>query len=96
MDILGTYSIREKDRMPTVKLKFFANLREKVGTKSVEIEIPEKMSVLELKQKLASEFPGLQPSLETVIIAVNREFAFDETILVDQAEVALFPPVSGG
>lgn len=75
---------------------FFANLRDKVGTKSVEIDIPEKMTVLELKQKLAREFPGLEPSLDTVVIAVNREFAFDETILMDQAEVALFPPVSGG
>jgi len=82
--------------MQSVKLLFFANLRDKAGVKSKEIEIPAGMTVVELKARIAKEFPGLAQSLETVVIAINREFAFDEAIIPDNAEIALFPPVSGG
>jgi molybdopterin converting factor subunit 1 len=82
--------------MHTVRLLFFATLRDKAGMKASEIKIPDEMTVLELKDRIAREFPGLKKSMATVVIAVNREFAFDEATIPDHAEVALFPPVSGG
>jgi MoaE-MoaD fusion protein len=82
--------------MKTIKLLFFATLRDKAGVKSKEFQIPDTMSVLELKNKIIREYPGLQPSMESVVVAINREFAFDDFIIPDRAEVALFPPVSGG
>ncbi len=30
------------------------------------------------------------------LISVNQEFAFDDDIIPENAEIALFPPVSGG
>jgi molybdopterin converting factor small subunit len=30
------------------------------------------------------------------VISINREFAFDESVVPKSAEVAMFPPVSGG
>jgi molybdopterin converting factor small subunit len=30
------------------------------------------------------------------VISINREFAFDDSVVPENAEVAMFPPVSGG
>jgi molybdopterin converting factor small subunit len=38
----------------------------------------------------------LTESLKTVVVAINREFAFDDALIPAGGEVALFPPVSGG
>jgi molybdopterin converting factor subunit 1 len=88
--------ILNMDSTKTIKLLFFANLRDRAGINSIDLEIPDKMTVSELKEKIAREYPGLQPLMESVVIAINREFAFDDFNVPDRAEVALFPPVSGG
>ena len=75
---------------------FFATLRDRVGTKSVELEIPADMTVQELKDKLASDYPNLKESMKTILVSVNKEYALDEAAIPQNAEVALFPPVSGG
>jgi len=54
------------------------------------------MTVQGLKDKLARDYPKLRQAMETVLVAINREYAFDEAILPEAAEVAMFPPVSGG
>jgi len=82
--------------MNKIKILFFATLRERAGTKSVELEVPSEMTVKSLKDKLASDYPNLKESMKTVLVSVNKEYAFDESVLPQNAEVALFPPVSGG
>ena len=82
--------------MNQIKVLFFATLRDRAGEKSVNIEIPEETSVLALKDIIVKTFPGLQKSISYVVVSVNREFAFDENIIPENAEVAMFPPVSGG
>jgi len=82
--------------MNKIKILFFATLRERAGTKSVELEVPSEMTVKSLKDKLASDHPNLKESMKTVLVSVNKEYAFDESVLPQNAEVALFPPVSGG
>jgi len=75
----------------------FATLRELAGAKkSIEIDLPEGATVGDLKEQVTRQYPELKASIQTVLVAVNREFAFDETILQEGVEVALFPPVSGG
>lgn len=82
--------------MNRIKVLFFATLRDRAGTKMLELEIPAAMSVGELKKHLGRAHPKLRHSLETALIAVNREYAFDEDLVPANAEVAMFPPVSGG
>ena len=82
--------------MNKIKVLFFATLRERVGTKSVELEIPAYMTVQALKDKLASEYPNLKESMKTVLVSVNKEYALNEAAIPQDAEVAFFPPVSGG
>lgn len=82
--------------MNQITLLFFATLRELVGEKEASIEVPIGINVKELKSLIGEIFPSLVPSLETTLISVNKEFGFDEDIIPEGAEVALFPPVSGG
>lgn len=82
--------------MNRIKLLFFATLRDRAGTKSMELDIPEGMTVQGLKEKLAEEYPNLKDSMKSVLITIDREYAFDEAVIPPNAEMAMFPPVSGG
>jgi molybdopterin converting factor subunit 1 len=82
--------------MNHVKLLFFATLRERAGTKSMELEIPPDLTIQGLKAKISNEIPNLKESMSSVLITINREYAFDEAVIPPNAELAMFPPVSGG
>jgi molybdopterin converting factor small subunit len=34
--------------------------------------------------------------MKSVLITIDREYAFDEAVIPPNAEMAMFPPVSGG
>lgn len=82
--------------MNRINVLFFATLRDRAGTKSTELEIPADTTVDALKCLIVDSYPGLKETMDTVVISINREFAFDESIVPENAEVAMFPPVSGG
>lgn len=82
--------------MNHVKLLFFATLRDRAGTKAMELEIPGDLTVQGLKDKVSAEYPSLRESMSSVLITINREYAFDDAIIPPNAELAMFPPVSGG
>ena len=84
--------------MYRVKVLFFATLRERAGTRSAELEIAPGTSIEQLKGLLVDRFPGLgaQGLLLHCLAAVNHEYRPDEATIPDDAEVAMFPPVSGG
>ena len=82
--------------MNRVKLLLFATLRDRAGAKTLELDIPADLTVQGLKDKVSDEYPNLRESMSSVIITINREFAFDEAVIPLNAELAMFPPVSGG
>jgi molybdopterin converting factor subunit 1 len=82
--------------MNRVKLLFFATLRDRAGTKSMELDIPADLTIQGLKDKISSEYPTLKESMSSVLITINREYAFDDAVIPQNAELAMFPPVSGG
>jgi molybdopterin converting factor subunit 1 len=82
--------------MNHIKLLFFATIRDRAGTRSLELDIPPDMTIQGLKDKLASDIPNLKDSMKSVLITINREYAFDEAIIPADAEIGMFPPVSGG
>lgn len=79
-----------------ITVLFFATLKDRTGTSRISINIPEGMLVVDFKRLISEEFPGLKASLDSVVVSVEHEFAFDNEIIPNGAEVALFPPVSGG
>lgn len=82
--------------MNKVKVLFFSTFRDRVGEKSVDMEIPSGINVLKFKDLLGEKYPSLKESLDFILVAVNKDYVFDEDIIPEGAEVAVFPPVSGG
>ncbi len=60
------------------------------------VELGESRRVGDLKKQLAALYPSLAPHLETALVAINHSFAVDGDMIPEGAEVAMFPPVSGG
>jgi molybdopterin converting factor subunit 1 len=82
--------------MGQVKTLFFATLRDRADVGFVNLQIPAQSSVAEFKSILTQKFPALKEFMGHVLISINQEYAFDEAIIPDDAEIAIFPPVSGG
>jgi len=78
-----------------IKILAYGIAREIIGNQSIALEFTENSPVLELKKKLIVAYPALE-KLATFAIAVNTEYATDEQILLENDEVAIIPPVSGG
>ncbi|MCJ7624996.1 MAG: molybdenum cofactor biosynthesis protein MoaE [Anaerolineaceae bacterium] len=79
-----------------ITILFFANLKENTKTGKLEIDIQAGESLAELKEKLIVLYPILEKALPNAIFAINQEFATDDAVIPEYAEVAIFPPVSGG
>ncbi len=79
-----------------VKILLFATLRDYVGAKAIEMEIPQGTTVTGLKDVLAKMYPRMAPAKNSIMAAINHEYAADDQIIASNAEIALFPPVSGG
>lgn len=78
------------------RILFFATLREKTGVNETTIEFAQGTHIFEIKNLILEMYPTLKLYIDTMIVAMNHEFAFDEDIVPDEAEIAIFPPVSGG
>jgi molybdopterin converting factor subunit 1 len=78
------------------KILLFANLRDRAGTREVELDLPPQATAADVKTCLAQAYPALRPMLTTAIVAVNRVFSAGDALIPEGAEIALFPPVSGG
>jgi molybdopterin converting factor subunit 1 len=85
-----------EQKMLKVRVLFFATLRDYVGEKSLDLEIPLKTTVFELTEMLVASHPRLEKVKESMMAAINREYAANEQVIPEGAEIAFFPPVSGG
>jgi MoaE-MoaD fusion protein len=74
-----------------VTVRLFAQLRERAGSGSVDVELPEGARVRDAIAALGDVAAGLP-----VVMAVNREYADEGAELSAGDELALIPPVSGG
>lgn len=80
-----------------LKLLFFAGARDAAGTSAVEAEFADsRLTVEELRNRLAAEYPALDRYGSALLVAVNGEYVNDTAVLSADDEVAVFPPVSGG
>lgn len=82
--------------MNHIKLLFFATIRERMGVKSLDLELPTEATIGDLKVNLSEKYPKIKDSLKSVLVTINREYAFDEAVIPSNAEIGVFPPVSGG
>lgn len=79
-----------------VKILLFATLRDYVGARSVDLELPAGMTIAGLEELLVARYPRLEKVRGSMMAAIDRVYAADEQVIPDGAEIAFFPPVSGG
>ena len=78
----------------TVRVLFFAYLRERCGVREAAIDLPEGATVSDLWSRLVIRCDHLPA--EPPRFAVNRLYVDKAHPLHDNDELALIPPVSGG
>ncbi len=79
-----------------VRVLLFAGLREAVGQKQLELELPADATLAELLTRIERDHAVLARYRGRLLVTVNEERAPSETQLGEGDEVALLPPVSGG
>jgi molybdopterin synthase sulfur carrier subunit len=79
-----------------VKVLFFATLKDKAGTRQTELDLPSGTTLIQLKSMVAEEYPGLKGMLGHCLASINHHYHADDSEIPPDAEVAFFPPVSGG
>jgi len=79
-----------------LQVKLFAGAKEACGTDCIEVTLPETARVADLRVQLAQQLPQLKPMADSLLVAVGTEYADDEKPIDPTAEIACFPPVSGG
>jgi molybdopterin synthase catalytic subunit len=62
----------------------------------LRLELPVAATVSSAIETLVARHPDLKPFANRIAFAVNLDCAAPETILHDNDELALLPPVSGG
>ena len=82
--------------MNHVTVLFFATLRDKAGMRSAELDVEPGATIEQLKTILVGKFPNLDGLMEHCLASINHEYRFDESEIPNAAEIAFFPPVSGG
>jgi molybdopterin synthase catalytic subunit/molybdopterin converting factor small subunit len=78
------------------RVLFFATLRDRTGVREITIDFLQGSQISDIKKIVLENYPAIGPIMDTMIVALNHQFAFDEDIVPNEAEIAMFPPVSGG
>jgi len=75
-----------------ISVKFFASLREQLGQSEALIEDDSPLSVKQIWQRATStdDLP------DNTLCAINMEYVDSNAMVESDAEVAFFPPVTGG
>lgn len=79
-----------------VTVRFFAACRDVTGLRETIVGVKAGSTLGELLEHLVEAYPGLHGHRDSLLLAVNEEFAEFARSLRPGDEVALMPPVSGG
>lgn len=79
-----------------IEMFCFGITRDILGSGNYKMEVSEpSISVKDLRESLSAKFPEMK-KLNSMLIAVNDEYAADDHMISENDEVALIPPVAGG
>src|SRR6185503_5388686 len=79
-----------------VRLLFFATLKDIVGARQLELDLPSGSTISDLLTRLESKYPRFKDYRPVLLTAINEEYVDKNARINDGDEVAIFPPVSGG
>jgi sulfur-carrier protein len=81
-----------------VQVRYFASLREGLGaSEAIELDVGATVGTLrDTLQALGGRHAELLARGRAVRTALNQQMCDEQAVLADGAEVAFFPPVTGG
>jgi molybdopterin converting factor subunit 1 len=79
-----------------VRLLFFATLKDIIGSREMQLDVPAGSTVADVLTHLEGSYPRMKDYRPVVLTAINEEYVERGTRIEDGDEVAIFPPVSGG
>lgn len=83
-----------------IQLRFFASVREKLGTSEELVDLPDEVKTIgDVRHWLVARGGNWSEVLaegRALRMAYNLQMSNADTVIVDGAEVAFFPPVTGG
>ena len=83
-----------------VSIRFFASLKETLKTDELHLELPAQIqTIAELRSFLATrgvDWGNAFAPEKNIRAAQALELVDPQTVLIDGAEIAFFPPVTGG
>jgi molybdopterin converting factor subunit 1 len=82
--------------MITISIRLYAGLKDLVGSRDLQMELPDGATIDQLRMRLGEQYPAVIGMLPTLVCAVDEEYVVPEHVLRDGDHVALIPPVSGG
>ena len=84
------------DGQVSIRVLFFGAARDAVDSNPLEISLDAPATVSSAFKSLVARFSQLERFGRSLLFAVNQEYATLDTLLHENDELAVFPPVSGG
>jgi molybdopterin converting factor small subunit len=79
-----------------VRVQFFSQLREIVGSSEVALDLPAGVTVADLLAKLFQLYPSLHEWERNLLIGAGVEFVGRDYVIQPNDDIAVMPPVQGG
>ncbi|HKU74204.1 MAG TPA: molybdenum cofactor biosynthesis protein MoaE [Pyrinomonadaceae bacterium] len=80
----------------SIRVLFFGAARDVVNANQLDLSLDAPATVSSAFQNLIARFAQLERFGRSLLFAVNQEYATPDTLLKENDELAVFPPVSGG
>ncbi len=80
----------------SIRVLFFGAARDVAEANEIELSLAAPATVSSAVQNLIAKFSKLEDFGRSLLFAVNQEYASPDTVLKENDELAVFPPVSGG
>ena len=79
-----------------VRAQFYAQLRDLVGTREMDVDLAEAATVGDLLDQIYAQQPRLRPYDKSILIGAGVEFVDRNYRLKSGDEISIMPPVQGG
>ncbi|MBT2287563.1 molybdenum cofactor biosynthesis protein MoaE [Paenibacillus albidus] len=80
-----------------INVRLFAGLAEIIGSSQLSFHAQENpLTAAKLKELLSAAYPDAASQIAVSLVAIDHEYAPDDSLIREAAEIALIPPVSGG
>jgi molybdopterin synthase catalytic subunit len=79
-----------------IHVQFYAQLRDLVGMRELDVDVPNGSTVHDLLEKIYAKQPALRVHDKSILIGAGVEFVDRNYELKPDEEIAIMPPVQGG